>query len=140
MAITFSPQNITFNLKQKAKLKSWIIAVSKKEKKSVGTIGYIFGNDALLLELNKQYLKHNTYTDIITFDYSEGKKISGEIFISIERVIENAKIFNIDFQTELHRVIIHGILHLCEYNDKSKSAEANMRKLENKALLLLNKR
>lgn len=113
--------------------------MAKKEKKSVGTIGYVFTNDELLLEMNKQYLKHNTYTDIITFDYSEGKKISGEIFISIDRVKENAKKFKADLETELHRVIIHGILHLCEYGDKSKTAAANMRKLENKALSLLEK-
>ena len=140
MAISFYSQNITFNLKQKAKIKNWIIAVSKKEKKIIGTIGYVFSNDKLLLEMNKQYLKHNTYTDIITFDYSEGKKISGEIFISIERVKDNAKKYKVDFEIELHRVMIHGIFHLCEYNDKSNTSKANMRKLENKALLLLNKK
>ena len=140
MAISFYSQNITFNLKQKAKIKNWIIAVSKKEKKIIGTIGYVFSNDKLLLEMNKQYLKHNTYTDIITFDYSEGKKISGEIFISIELVKDNAKKYKVDFEIELHRVMIHGIFHLCEYNDKSNTSKANMRKLENKALLLLNKK
>ena len=140
MAISFSSQNITFKLKKKVKIKNWIIAVSKKEEKTVGTIGYVFSNDKLLLELNKQYLKHYTYTDIITFDYSEEKKISGEIFISIERVKDNAKKYKVDFETELHRVMIHGIFHLCEYNDKSNSSKANMRKLENKALLLLNKK
>jgi probable rRNA maturation factor len=139
MAISFSTQNIEFNLKQKTRVRNWINTVVTKERKKTGTIVYCFTSDKFLLAMNKQYLKHNTYTDIITFDYSEGKKIAGEIFISIDRVKDNAKKFAVDFETELHRVIIHGILHLCGYGDKSKRASANMRKLENKALLVWSK-
>lgn len=139
MAISFSTQNIEFGLKQKTRVRDWIKAIVMKEKKITGTIVFSFTSDKFLLALNKQYLNHNTYTDIITFDYSEEKKIAGEIFISIERVKENAKKFEVDFETELHRVIIHGVLHLCGYTDKSKKEEANMRKLENKALLIWRK-
>ena len=112
----------------------WITSTAKSEKKKVGEICYIFCSDNYLLKINKQYLKHNTYTDIITFDYSYDNLISGDIFVSIDRVRDNAKQLGIQFENELHRVMIHGILHLAGYNDKTDKQEALMRKMEDKYL------
>ena len=103
----------------------------------LGNLNYSFTSDESLLKINMEYLKHNTYTDIITFNYNEGKKISGDIFISIDRVKENAEKFEAPFEEELHRVMIHGVLHLCGYKDKSKTDSELMRKKENAALRLL---
>lgn len=137
MAISFSNDNIVFNLKQKAALKTWIEAIIKKEKRSLGNLNYTFTSDESLLKINVQYLKHNTYTDIITFNYNEEKKINGDIFISIDRIKENASNFDVSFEEELYRVIIHGVLHLCGYKDKSKTDATLMRKKENQSLKLL---
>ena len=137
MAITFSNNNIVFNLKKKAKLKTWIKIITEKEKKVLGNLNYTFVSDESLLEINTEYLNHNTYTDIITFDYCEDKKISGDIFMSVDRIRENAKKFGVDFEEELHRVMIHGVLHLCGYKDKTKSDSDLMRKKENASLRLL---
>jgi probable rRNA maturation factor len=134
MAISFSTDNISFNLKNKAALKSWIKSIAQKEKKETGNLNYTFTSDEGLLKINVQYLNHNTYTDIITFDYSEGKIISGDIFISIDRIRENAEKFEVSFEEELHRVMIHGVLHLCGYKDKTKTDSDLMRKKENAAL------
>ncbi len=134
--ISFQNQSISFKLKEKARLKSWIKTVTEKEKHRLGDINYIFCSDDELLEINIQHLNHNTYTDIITFDYTEGDKISSDIFISVDRVEENAKKFKVSFEEELHRVMIHGILHLCGYKDKSKADAELMRKKENGALKL----
>ena len=136
MPISFNNQSIPFKLKNKAKLKLWIKSVVEKEKHTLGTINYVFCDDAELLEINLKHLNHNTFTDIITFDYTEGVKINSDIFISINRVEENAKKFKVSFEEELHRVIIHGVLHLCGYKDKSKSDTELMRKKENWALIL----
>jgi len=136
MPISFNNQSIPFKLKNKAKLKLWIKSVVEKEKHTLGTINYVFCNDAELLEINLKHLNHNTFTDIITFDYTEGVKINSDIFISINRVEENAKKFKVSFEEELHRVMIHGVLHLCGYKDKSKSDTELMRKKENWALNL----
>ena len=135
--VSFNNQSISFTLKEKTKLKAWIKAVTEKEKRQLGTINYIFCTDDELLEINIKHLNHNTLTDIITFDYTEGKKIHSDIFISIERVIENAKKFKVTFDEEFHRVMIHGILHLCGYKDKTKADAELMRKKENLALKLL---
>lgn len=137
MPIVFSNTKIPFKLKSKAVLKQWIQKVAAKEKKTIGRINYVFLNDEELLQINKEFLKHNTYTDIITFDYSEKSKLSADIFISVERVKENSVKLSISFEEELHRVIIHGILHLCGFKDKTKIDSALMRKHENKALQLL---
>lgn len=134
MSISFNNQSIPFKLKEKAKLKLWIKSITEKEKHVIGTINYVFCNDNELLEINLKHLNHNTFTDIITFDYTEGSKINSDIFISIERVNENAKKFSVAFEDELHRVMIHGILHLCGYKDKTKSDSELMRKKENSAL------
>ncbi len=134
--ISFQNQSISFRLKDKTRLKAWIKTVTEKEKHRLGDINYIFCSDDELLEINIQHLNHNTYTDIITFDYTEGDRISSDIFISIDRVEENAKKFKVSFEEELHRVMIHGILHLCGYKDKTKADAELMRKKENGALKL----
>lgn len=132
--ISFHNQTIAFSLKNKLKLKQWIKLITEKEKHAIGTINYVFCNDDELLEINLKHLNHNTLTDIITFDYTEGNVIHSDIFISIERVKENAAKFKVTFEDELHRVLIHGILHLCGYKDKSKLDAELMRKKENWAL------
>ena len=107
------------------------ISVIKAENKQIGEINCIFCDDEYLLEKNKTYLNHNTLTDIITFDYSEKDEISGDLFISIERVRENAKIYNVTFELELSRVLIHGILHLIGFGDKTDEEIKTMRQKEN---------
>lgn len=134
MAVTFSNDNINFNLKRKAAIKSWIKSVVEKERFNLGHLNYIFTSDESLLKINIQFLNHNTYTDIITFNYNEGKKVSGDVFISVDRIKENAAKYGVDFEEELHRVIIHGVLHLCGYKDKSKADSEIMRRKENSAL------
>ena len=134
--ISFQNQSISFKLKDKTKLKLWIKSIVNKEKHTLGALNYIFCSDDELLEINIKHLNHNTFTDIITFDYTEAKKISSDIFISIDRVIENSKKFDTSFENELHRVMIHGVLHLCGYKDKTKSDAELMRKKENWALKL----
>lgn len=139
--ITFNVQEIKFNLRDKSWLRQWIKSVIEKKGNKTGEINFIFCSDDFLLEMNKQYLKHTTYTDIITFDYSDKKKsiISGDIFISIERVKENAKKFDKTFENELHRVMIHGVLHLLGYKDKTKATKAEMTKQEDLCLKRLKK-
>ena len=138
MAISFSTENLDFELEDKVKVKKWISEVVKAQDKKVGQIGYLFCDDAYLIEVNRTYLNHDTYTDIITFDYVVGDIISGDIMISVERVKENASQFNTSFEQELHRVIIHGVLHLLGQKDKSESEAAEMRKKEEAALVLWN--
>lgn len=135
--INFHSEDIPFKLKQKTKLKSWILSTVKAKKKKCGDISYVFCSDEFLLKMNKEYLKHDTYTDIITFDYTEAGVVSGDIFISVERVRENAAKFSKTVDDELHRVIIHGILHLLGYKDKSKDAKEEMRKQEDLCLKAL---
>ena len=134
--ISFHNQSISFKLKEKIKLKQWIKTVTEKEKHKLGNINYIFCTDDELLEINIKHLNHKTLTDIITFDYTEGKTINSDIFISVERVAENATKFQVTFEEELHRVMIHGILHLCGYKDKTKADAELMRKKENASLKL----
>ena len=134
MAIQFSSQDIDFKPKGLARLRAWIKAVIVSEKKDAGEINYVFMNDQSLLKHNQQFLNHNTLTDIITFDYSQGKTISGDILISVERVNENAGKFEEAPERELRRVMIHGVLHLCGYKDKKKADKELMRKKEGAAL------
>jgi probable rRNA maturation factor len=134
MAFVFTYHKVKFKLDKTAPIKKWIEAIAKTEKKTVGGINYVFVSDKEILRLNKQYLKHNSYTDIITFDYTEGKAISGDIFISVDRVKENAKKFKVKFEDELHRVMIHGVLHLCGYKDKTPKDSKEMRKKEDFSL------
>jgi probable rRNA maturation factor len=135
--VSFNNQSISFKLKEKTKLKAWIKSVTEKEKHKLGNINYVFCTDDELLEINIKHLNHNTLTDIITFDYTEGNTIHSDIFISIERVLENAEKFKVSFDEEFHRVMIHGILHLCGYKDKTKADAELMRKKENASLKLL---
>jgi rRNA maturation RNase YbeY len=127
-----------FQLSQKRPIKNWLSRVVKQENMQVGNINIVFYNDEQLLELNKKYLKHDTLTDIITFDYSEEKRLHGDICISIERVKENAKKYNCAFEEELRRVMAHGILHLCGYKDKKSADIILMKQKEEEALMLFN--
>jgi len=127
-----------FQLSQKRPLKNWLGKVIKQENMQIGDINIVFYNDEQLLKLNKQYLHHDTFTDIITFDYSEKNMLHGDIFISIERVKENAQRFNYAFEEELRRVMAHGILHLCGYKDKKNEDKQLMTQKEESALLLFN--
>ncbi|KAA6342718.1 Endoribonuclease YbeY [termite gut metagenome] len=113
---------------------SWIKAVAKSYGKTIGEIAYIFCSDEKILKLNGQYLQHDYYTDIITFDYSEEDKISGDIFISLDTVKTNAEQYHTEYMEELYRIIIHGILHLCGINDKSPEEKAIMKEAEDRAL------
>ncbi len=140
--ITFQNEAVKFSLKNKSGLKTWISSTIEGKKKKAGDISFVFCTDEFLLEMNKEYLNHDTYTDIITFDYSKdgkGLPIEGDIFISIDRVKENAGKFSKTFEQELHRVIIHGVLHLLGYKDKTKSAKEEMRKQEDLCLKALGK-
>lgn len=125
---------IDFELSNEEVISKWISKTITSEGFEEGEISYVFCDDDFLLNLNKEFLKHDTLTDIISFDYTMGKKISGEIFISVDRVKENAEVFEVSFENELRRVIIHGILHYCGYIDKTKTDEENMRLLEEKYL------
>ena len=135
MAIRFAAQDIDFDLPEADFVKKWISEVVQRRQKRVGNISYLFCNDEYLLGVNQQYLNHDTYTDIITFDYVAADLISGDIMISVDRVGENASIFGVPLEQELHRVIIHGVLHLLGQGDKSDAEAAEMRRQEEISLL-----
>lgn len=116
-----------FSLKDRTRLKTFIDSLFRKEGKKLFTLNYVFCSDKRLLEINRQFLHHDYFTDIISFNLSGGNGIEGEIYISIDRVRDNAKKMNISFKLELHRVIFHGALHLCGYKDKSKAEKGKMR-------------
>ena len=118
-------------------LTNWISKVCVDENYNLGDISLIFCSDEYLLDMNRTHLDHDYYTDIITFDYTDNQIVSGDLFISIDRVHDNATDFNVSFEHELHRVIIHGVLHLCGYKDKSDDEEKLMRTKENNALSLI---
>lgn len=118
------------------KVKKWVAEVVKRRDRQVGNINYLFCDDEYLLQVNRQYLQHDTYTDIITFDYVAGGLISGDIMISTERVGENAAKYGVPFERELHRVVIHGVLHLLGQGDKSDDEAREMRRQEDEALAL----
>lgn len=119
---------------EKQKLNKWIKEVAADYGKKVGDVAYLFCTDERILEVNKQYLEHDYFTDIITFDYSERNIISGDILISLETVKSNSEEFGVSFDEELHRIIIHGILHLCGQDDKTPELRKEMTNKENKAL------
>jgi rRNA maturation RNase YbeY len=131
--IEFYSEN-EFALTDAAAIKEWIGKIVQEHGHKLGEIGFVFCSDTYLLDLNQQYLNHDSLTDIISFDYSLGKEIHGEIYISTERVEENAAIYNTDFSHELHRVMIHGILHLCGLKDKTEEEKERMRDAEDRAL------
>ena len=137
--INFFSENITYKLKDKRKIQKWIKLVIEGEKKKAGDINYIFCDDAFLVEMNIKYLNHDTLTDIITFNYNEESEnsINGDIYISIDRVKENSVEYNVPFNTELDRVIIHGVLHLLGFKDKTKADKKTMREKEDNSLSLL---
>lgn len=124
-----------FELENEQDVSQWISATIINEGYNEGDINYIFCDDDYLHELNVKYLDHDTLTDIISFDYCVGKELHGDIYISVERVAENAKDFRVEFFEELHRVIIHGILHYCGYKDKTDDEAKAMRSMENHYLL-----
>ncbi|MGB1308116.1 MAG: rRNA maturation RNase YbeY [Oceanihabitans sp.] len=126
-----------FKLPNESKITKWITTVIQTEGCTIEEINYIFCDDAYLHKLNVEFLNHDTLTDIISFDYSVGKKLQGDIFISIERVVDNAKDFKVDFKEELFRVIVHGVLHYCGYKDKSEIDAEIMRNKENYYLNIL---
>ncbi|SEQ79020.1 rRNA maturation RNase YbeY [Pedobacter rhizosphaerae] len=134
-AISFFTESISYNLPQKLKVKKWIKATIEKEGFKLGELNFIFCSDEYLLGINQQYLNHDTYTDIITFDNSEVEKlIVSDIFISIERVKENAKTFKTSEFDEVCRIMIHGTLHLLGYKDKGKAAKTLMTQKEDEYL------
>ncbi len=132
--ITYQSEGIKMPSIKKRETTEWIKAVAATYQKKVGEIAYIFCSDEKILEVNRQYLEHDYYTDIITFDYTEGNRISGDLFISLDTVRTNAEQFGQPYERELHRVIIHGILHLCGINDKGPGEREIMEEAENKAL------
>lgn len=134
---TYQTEDIAMPAIHKRETTAWIKAVAETYGKKVGEIAYIFCSDEKILEVNRQYLQHDYYTDIITFDYCVGNKISGDLFISLDTVRTNAEQFNASYDTELYRVIIHGILHLCGINDKGPGEREIMEAAENKALQML---
>ena len=133
--INFYSEN-DFEFQEEKSFDTWIRKVISSEEKQLGEINYIFCDDHYLYKINLKFLDHDTYTDIISFDNSEGDELNGDIFISTDRVTENAKEYNVDFSDELKRVMIHGILHLCGYGDKTESEAALMRQKEDEKIAL----
>ncbi len=128
----FSETN--FDLSQAEGIKGWISSIISSEGYEEGDITFVFCDDPYLNKINVKFLSHDTLTDIISFDNSIGKQVQGEVYISIDRVTENAKDFDVSFDDELHRVMIHGILHFCKYNDKTSAEKIRIREKENSAL------
>jgi probable rRNA maturation factor len=136
--ISFHNHNLKFGLKQKRVIAGWLKSVIADEKRQADAITFVFCDDEYLLKLNNEFLQHDTFTDIITFDYTEDVIIKGDIFISIERVKENSDKFNVGFEEELFRVMVHGVLHLCGYKDKNSEEKKLMRDKEDFYLKKLN--
>ncbi|MBE6291248.1 MAG: rRNA maturation RNase YbeY [Bacteroidales bacterium] len=134
MMITYQTDGIAMPKLKKRITTAWIRTVAATYGKQVGDVAYIFCSDERILEVNREYLQHDYYTDIITFDYSEGNLISGDLFISLDTVRTNSEQFGTDYDEELHRTIIHGILHLCGINDKGPGEREVMEEAENRAL------
>ncbi|MCI6672174.1 MAG: rRNA maturation RNase YbeY [Prevotella sp.] len=135
--ITYNAERVKFPNIKRRDTSRWIKAVAASHGKKVGDVGYLFVDDERILEVNRQYLEHDYYTDIITFDYCEGDLLNGDLVISLDTVRSNAEQFGKSYEEELHRVIIHGILHLCGINDKGEGEREIMEDHENKALQLL---
>ena len=135
--ITYQTEDIAMPPIKKRETTEWVKQVAATYGKKVSEVAYIFCSDEKILEVNRQYLEHDYYTDIITFDYTEGNRISGDLFISLDTVRTNAEQFEQPYERELHRVIIHGILHLCGINDKGPGEREIMEAEENKALALI---
>ena len=125
-----------FTLDNEEAIATWLSSVIVSENKSEGEINYIFCDDEYLHQINVEYLNHDTLTDIISFDYTMGNEISGDVFVSVERVLDNSKDYNTSFEDELKRVLVHGVLHYCGYKDKSKEDEALMRSKEDEKIAM----
>ncbi len=138
--ITYNTDGVKMPKIKKRETTAWIRAVAASYGKKVGEVGYMFVDDEKILEVNREYLGHDYYTDIITFDYDEGDVLNGDLVISLDTVRTNAEQFGKSYEEELHRVIIHGILHLCGLNDKGPGEREIMEEAENRALALRNDR
>ena len=134
--ISYQTEGVKMPAIKRRETTAWIKAVAASYGKKVGDIAYIFCDDEKILEVNREYLQHDYYTDIITFDYTEGNTISGDLFISLDTVKTNSEQFATEYDEELHRTIIHGILHLCGINDKGPGEREIMEAAENKALAM----
>lgn len=134
--ISYNAENVKMPAIKKREITKWIRAVAATYGRTVGEVGYLFCDDEKILEVNREYLQHDYYTDIITFDYDEGSQINGDLVISLDTVRTNAELFNKTYEEELYRVIIHGILHLCGINDKGPGEREIMEAAENKALAM----
>ena len=136
--ITYSTENVSMPKIRKRDTTAWIRRVAATYGRKIGEVGYMFCDDEKILEVNREYLQHDYYTDIITFDYNEGKQINGDLVIRLDTVKSNAQLFNKPYEEELYRVIIHGILHLCGINDKGPGEREIMEAAENAALAMRN--
>ncbi|WP_027450757.1 rRNA maturation RNase YbeY [Xylanibacter brevis] len=134
--ISYSSENVKFPAIKRRETTAWIKKVAATYQKKIGEVGYLFCDDEHILEVNREYLGHDYYTDIITFDYCEDDVLNGDLVISLDTVRSNAELFNKPYDEELHRVIIHGILHLCGINDKGPGEREIMEAAENRALSL----
>ena len=134
--ITYNSENVAMPRIRRRDTTAWIRRVAQTYGKKVGEVGYLFCDDAKIIEVNREYLGHDYYTDIITFDYCDGDQLNGDLVISLDTVRSNAELFHKDYDEELHRVIIHGILHLCGINDKGPGEREQMEAAENRALAL----
>ena len=134
--ITYNADGVKMPNIKKRETSAWIKAVAATYGRKIGEVGYMFVDDKKILEVNNEYLAHDYYTDIITFDYDEGDTVNGDIVISLDTVRTNAELFGKTYEEELHRVIIHGILHLCGINDKGPGEREQMEAAENKALAM----
>ncbi len=137
MAISFTTQNVNMPDVNVTDVTNWVMRVAASYGKRCGDITYIFCDDERILEVNKAFLQHDYYTDIITFDYTTGNTISGDLFISLDTVLSNSRLLNESYDRELYRVIIHGILHLCGINDKGEGEREIMERCENEALAMM---
>ena len=134
--ITYNSEGVKMPKIKRRETTAWIRSVAATYGKRIGEIGYLFVDDEKILEVNNEYLGHDYYTDIITFDYCEGNVLNGDLVISLDTVKSNAELFQKDYNEELHRVIIHGVLHLCGINDKGPGEREIMEEAENRALAL----
>ena len=137
MGVLFHSDGVGYSISNPEKLNAWVIKCLSRFNKICGEINVIFCNDDYLLSINKTYLNHDYYTDIITFDYSKSESVSGDLYISVTRVKDNAKKLNLEFNDELYRVIVHGVLHLCGLKDKTKQEKEDMRAKEDEMLSLM---
>jgi probable rRNA maturation factor len=139
VAVSFHSLKEGFELRQKIRHKKWISGYIRDQNKVPGAIACIFSSNDHVREINRKFLRHNHFTDVITFDYTDGKVITGDIFISVDQVRENAETYGVQFEEELRRVMIHGVLHLIGYTDRNEREREHMRKMEDDALNLWEK-